>query len=563
MDLARLERWAPLASGLGVLLVLSVLSWPMPLYLNDWHLFTMFGDSHVWVMDNMVDHLLRGELPTQTFEAGYPQVRDMKAIGWAPLLLTIPLRLVFSPLGAANLVQLLSLPVSAAVATAMFLRFADTRGWVAAAMGAAWALCPTLLSTYGMGEISNTQAWILPGFLLLADLGLERPRWLVALAGFTLLSLLSSPYFGMILPLLAAGLLVYRALRPREELPWRTRGLRVLLLGIALGAAALPARAYFGEHQDKEMAWRSLFRPARHGPETRGVPEPSPVARPGRMLYEGPTRPETNYDPMHSVYLGLAMLGGTLALVARGDARRRRGYAPGLALAAGGVILALGPRLVLDSLYVVVNDRYVYLPVSWLESIGYPTRDGGMYFRYTAVATLGLSLAAAAGLGALPRGPLIAALLAAVQIVDSARATGPLWPRPGEPVPGRALMASLQGSDGAVLELPIQGPMDMRNGQDALLRAVFHGRPATSMPRDVLPVETVLPYLLTQALESMRPTQVLREDGFRYVILPVALEDRLSEGESALIQRLGEPGGDALFKVWDLGSTTPRPITGS
>ncbi len=554
---------APIASALASLAVLCVLSWPLPLYLEDWHLHTMFGDSHVWVMDHVVDRILHANLSGSTSQAGYPQTWGMAVIGWGPLLATLPLRLLLSPLGAANLVQLLSLPLSALAATLLFRRFTEASPVIAAALGAAWSLSPTLLSTYGMGEISNTQAWILPGFLLLADLALARPRWLLALAAFTTLSLFSSPYFGMALPLLGGGLALLRLLRPLDPLPLRGRLVRTLLLGVALGLAALPARAYFGQHQQADHAQRELFRPARHSPVSRGVPDPSPVARPKTLLYEGPATPKTSHDPLHTCYLGLGLLGVGLALGAWGPARRARGYPLGLALALGGVTLALGPRLVLDTQYVRWGEDFVYLPVAWLEALGYPTRDGGMYFRYSAIATLGLALAAAAGLSAVPRGSWLALLLAAVQVTDSVRATGPLWPRPGEPVPGRAAMAALSGEDGAVLELPLQGPADLRYGQDALLRAVFHGRPTSAMPRDVMPTESELPILLTRALQSGQPREALRRLGFRYVVLPAARQEALSAGEVALLAQLGAAGGDQAFLVWDLGPTTLSPLTGS
>ena len=76
-------------------------------------------------------------------------------------------------------------------------------------------------------------------------------------------------------------------------------------------------------------------------------------------------------------------------------------------------------------------------------------------------------------------------MLIALQITDSVRGTETEWPRMAQPIAGAEVLATLEGPDGAVLELPIQGPTDAWFGQSALLRAVIHGRPTSALPRGI------------------------------------------------------------------------------
>ena len=542
----------PLVCFLACLGALVALSWPMPAHLGTWHLLTAFGDSHAWVFEWLRDELAAGRLPTETADAGYPQIRGVRLIGWAPAALFLVLRTGLSALAAANVVQLLSLPVSALAAGALIRRWTDADPWVSGAMGVAWALSPTLLSTYGLGEISNTQAWVLPGCLWLMDAAEANPRWLPALALGAFLGVFSSPYFGLALPLLAGGLALARLWRPSSGRSGWARWIHPGLMVLAVGLGMAPSGLYYMSHDSGGGS--ALFRPAQQTELGPKLPFPPPVARPDALLWAREPAPRSPYEPMHASYLGVVMvLAAGLSL-----RRRGKGRGAGLALAVGGALLALGPWLAWGTDYVRAAGMVFPLPARLLELAGYPTRKGGLYFRYAVLAELGLVLLVAAGLAGRRRAGLIAAVVAALHVADGVRATGPLWPRPSERVPEIGVLEDMVGEDGAVLELPLQGPLDAAHGQGALLRALFHRRPTSALPRDVRPRETMLPALLERAVAT-DPAGTLRAAGFRYVLLPDVLTHQLDTQGAALIEALGAPQHDGAWRIWDLGPTRLAP----
>jgi hypothetical protein len=191
-------------------------------------------------------------------------------------------------------------------------------------------------------------------------------------------------------------------------------------------------------------------------------------------------------------------------------------------------------------------------PARLLELLHYPTRKGGMYFRYAVLSTLGLTLVVASGLAGRRRATALAWGLLALQVADGVRMTGPLWPRPAERVPDLELLQSLRGDSAAVLELPLQGPLDAASGQPALLRALFLERPTSALPRDVRPHESVLPSLLDRAVHSPDPAEVLRAEGFGLVVLPELLAGGLDATERALVVALGPPTMQGKSRFWVL-----------
>ena len=542
----------PLVCFLACLGALVALSWPMPAHLGTWHLLTAFGDSHAWVFEWLRGELAAGRLPVETADAGYPQIRAVRLIGWAPAALFMALRLGMGALAAANLVQLLSLPVSALAAGALIRRWTEADPWVSGALGVAWALSPTLLSTYGLGEISNTQAWVLPGCLWLMDRAEADPRWLPALALGAFFGVFSSPYFGLALPLLAGGLAVARALRPAPGRSGRARFIHpgLMLAAVALGLA--PSGLYYMAHD--AGGGGALFRPAQQTALGPTLPFPPPVARPDALVWAREPAPRSPFEPMHASYLGLPLL------LAAGLSGRRpgKGRGAGVALFVGGALLSLGPWLAWGTDYVRAAGLVFPLPARLLELLGYPTRQGGLYFRYAVIAELWLVLLVAAGLAGRRRAGLIAGALTLLHVADGVRATGPLWPRPSEAVPEIEVLREMAGSDGAVLELPLQGPLDAAHGQGALLRALFHRRPTSALPRDVRPKESVLPGLIERGLAS-DPAEVLAEAGFRYVLLPDVLRGQIDPHGAALIEALGPPQHDGAWRIWDLGPTRLAP----
>lgn len=541
----RTDGVALLVTFAVTLAVLCALVWPLPEHLGTWHLLTAFGDSHVWVFEWLARHLRQGMPPGETFEAGYPQVRSVRIIGWVPALIFAPLRALTGPLAAANLLQLVSLPASAGAAWALLRRWTGAGAGVCAALAVAYALGPTLISTFAMGEISNTQAWIFPCFLLALDQAERDLRWAPVLAAVSVGSVFTSPYFGMALPLLVGAFALARA----------RRGLRrPALLVLVVGLSLAPSLLYYQPHRAGGGA--SLFRPAQQSQPGPHLPYPPPVARPDALLSGQVPAPRSPYEPSHVCALGLGLSAAALGL--GWTRRRQRGVAAGAALAAGGVLLALGPWLCWGQDYVRLGGRLLPLPVWLLEAAGYPTREGGLYFRYAVLAELGLCLVVAGALAGRRRAWGLAWAIAAVHVAESLWITAALWPRRAEAVPDLDTLEAMVGEDGAVLELPLQGPTDAAPGQGALLRAVFHGRPTTALPRDVRPKEAVLPGIVRQALAT-DPDQALRAAGFRYVLLPDDLLPMLDADQAALVTALGTPAHAGAFRLWDLGPAVLAP----
>ncbi|MDP6932793.1 MAG: hypothetical protein QGG40_07740, partial [Myxococcota bacterium] len=419
---------AGLAAFTVTLAVVCGLAWPMPLELGQRHLLTPFGDSHVWVFHWVSTQLGAGELPELTYEAGYPQLRRIRLIGWAPALASLPLQGLLGPLAAVNLAQLLSLPISALAAMALVRRWTGVEPLAAAALGVCYAMGPTLLSTFGMGEISNTQAWTLPLFLWCLDRAQADLRWAVGLFMVSFLTAFSSPYYGLALPLLVGGWvsLVLGAAGWRRLATGTGRlGRAVVRQGVLLATVAAglwPAHGYYVPHESGGGG--SIFQPARFHLSLDRLPYPYPSASPLELVLARAPLARSPYEPVHVSYLGLALvLVALVAVVAAirgwrlgrheemgGTAVREetqrfpgpvgwpRGMNMGLFLVVLGTVLALGPYLTWGGHYVRLGESPVPLPVRLLEVLGYPTRWGGLYFRYSVVASLGLVVVIGAGL---------------------------------------------------------------------------------------------------------------------------------------------------------------------
>lgn len=569
MSLAPLAPWRralPWLACAGVVLgVCCALWWPVPLHLSTHRALTAFGDSHVWVFERIHDALVAGGLPADGCAAGYPQTRTMRAIGWAAALAYLPLRAVAAPLAAANLVQLASLPLSAVAAMALVRRWTEAPPWTAAALGACWALCPTLLGTFATAEISNTQAWILPLFLLVAHESQAAPGrrarlGATAAAGAVgLAAALTSPYYALALPLLAGGLVLLVALHERRA------KIENGLLIVVLGLCQLPAAAYYSPAAAGGGA--SMFRPARRAVALLPtLPHPPPVAQLDQLLVDTVAGPGSPFETVHAVSTGLALAG----LAAVGLWRRRAGWGAGLALALGGLLMCLGPALYAGGALLTVGGRPLVLPFYALEQLGWPTAQGGLYYRYAVVMVLGAVILAAGALRG-RRGTAVAWLALGLQLAQGLAETGPLWPRPVAPLVApedAAALAALRGTDGgAVLDLPLQGPTDAHFGQAALLRAVVHGRPTTALPRGNLRPEDPARGRLRRAMgapDVAAAHALLRAAGYAAVVLPAELARFSAPPRDELEAALGPPTHDGGLVIWSLGPATPdcAPLEG-
>ena len=194
-----------------------------------------------------------------------------------------------------------------------------------------------------------------------------------------------------------------------------------------------------------------------------------------------------------------------------------------------------------------------------LELVGWPTRRGGLYFRYSVVAALGAVLLVGTVAKDTRRWVLGLWGLCLLNVGQAVVSSGPLWPRPSAPIKGAGLLAQLAGTDGAVLELPLQGPTDAHLGQAALLRAVVHRRPTTALPRSVVQPDDPTHRLWRDATRGSDPAGAqasLREAGIRLVVLPLELDAHVQPPLSRLETLLGPPATAEGLWVWDLGAAT-------
>ncbi len=552
----RLDRRSTLLALAIPLVVAGVLWWPVPVDIDRWHVHTAFADSHVWVFDRIARGWFE-PLPLADCMAGYPTEQTMRAIGWVPGLVAIVLAPLLGALGAANVVQLLSLPLSAWAAAALVRRTTGVDPVVAALLGAMFGLCPTLLGTLATGEISNTQAWILPAFLLAAHSTVhESPRALAAVFAVGFAAPFTSPYYALALPIVG-GLYALPKLLAQ---PTRVRSLS--LLGV-LAVSLVPAYPYYSG--DAAGGRTSLFRPARaQAMVPVELPHPAPVAQPETLLWHTAPSPGSDVETLHVTALGVALLLVGLYAVLR----HRRQAGLGLGLLVGGALAALGPALYIGGSLRGLGSTAFPLPVALLEAVGWPTKQGGLYFRYAVIAELGLVLLAARTLHGRKHARIIAAVVLLLHVAEGVRASGPWSARTRSTVQGRAALEALAGDDGAVLELPVQGPTDGWFGQQALLRAVYHKRPTTALPRAIQDRHHPVHLVVQQAFRQSGPervAQVLQTAGYRLVLLPEDLVPHVKPSFAQLSAALGPPLLDDGLYIWDLGPAEAKcspPLSG-
>jgi len=534
------RRWLPLAAAFFVPLVLvCALCWPLPVQLHQAWAPSLFGASHAWLGDHLWRALTEGESLHSTLRAGYPWERSAAFIGWLPLLAMLPLRLVMGPLGAFHLALLLSLPLSSLAAWPLLRRWTGAGPWAVAAGCVAFAVSPFALGTFSTGELPKLQIGLIPLFLYALDRARCQERgwsWALASGLLATVTVFTSPYFGLCLPLLCVALLAVDALR-------RRRLLRPLVCGLSVLAGLSPAGAYYSTLGQQVI--HGLYLPAGFARFKDALPEPHPVASLQDLLLGIPAQIASGWDTRHVAYLG-SMLALALLLLALRRREARRGRWAAAALLVGGGLLSLGPRL-----YLVDQVTGVPLPALLLCLAHYPLAVGGMFYRLAALGSLGLALWLVAECARRPR---LAWILLALQLGDAVRASAP-WPLEVQEVPAVEILAELEGDDGAVFNLPFDAGLEPN--QRALLLASFHGRPTTGLPRISLPSEqAVMHPLWKSALSADDPATALGELGVRYLMSDGSdLRD-----DERLTKLFGPPDHQqGWLAVWDLGPTQLRP----
>lgn len=514
-----------------------------------------FHDGHVWAFDRMARGILGQEpLGLTTPMAAFPGRLDIRYIAWVPALLALPFRPFLGPLGAYNVVVLLSPALAALAAWGLFRRVLRANPWTAAISSLAWAFCPFILGNLANGQTEKASHWLLPLFLWALGAFLEGPAWVLpglALVLATWMAAFTEPTLTLLLPLAA----VCQGAWWVWVAPKRPMALLRLVLAAMLAMAALaPAWAYY---MGPPVEGASVLNP---GPEFSGdiLPDPPPVATFGDTFL-GTGRREINPALCnHITYLGLPLLATLLVL----GWRRARGRGLVLAWFLTGTVLAFGPRLAWDGQWVRVDGRHLLLPAALLDLAGYPLKQAGMYYRVILLGSLGLAGLLATSTTWIRRpwvGVALAWILGVGAVADGVRATRPLWPRPVAAVPAASLLERM-GQDpvpGAVLDLPME--TDTWGNGLHLLSAVLHGRATTALAAHTRISDTPNLARVSEDLsaafvagDSEGTRSRLHERGYRYVVWRTQPRS-FGRGLPGWTTVLGTPMVEDGVRYWVLG----------
>jgi hypothetical protein len=211
---------------------------------------------------------------------------------------------------------------------------------------------------------------------------------------------------------------------------------------------------------------------------------------------------------------------------------------------AGGVVLALGPVLVVDGFPLGVVGRAMPLPYALVERL--PGFDSlSLLYRLATVSALMLALLADR---ARPRWAWLVA--AEVLLVSPARGLPDVTPVPDLP----AIRALGQAPDGAVVNLPVQA------GRNFLFEQTLHQKPVcgslnAGLNRAGLRVLHAARQLRAGTLDREAFVAVARQEGVRYVVLHTnILMDETFVASTTGIRRAFTPMAEderaAVYRLW-------------
>ena len=512
-----MDRRLPILHALfisGVLLVLHR-GWSSGLIGGGFH------PGHIWAVDQVAAMMTGTESWSGwTYRIGAPDPVHLRLIGWAPLLVAAPLSKVMGAGAAMWVAIFLGFIITARVTSALLERVTGVAPTIAAAASMVYVFSPFALGVLANGQLAKMQLWCLPLLLLATERWRETPGWrrgaevmgAATVMGFT------SPSIGLVAPV-ALG--VWIAVRS----PWSRAG--AAIAAGTLGLTALGLAIPWAMHTVTISGTAGLV-PAAPVPGLQHPPALSPVATVGSLLMaSGP------WDGSHAAINNVAGLGAPALLgagVALMLAWRKMGLAIGLLLV--GTVFALGPSI----------DAFGFkwlMPAYLMEITGYPITESGMYYRFSQVATLGLAFAVCRLASAFPRRAIWVAIgVATLNLAESVRETGQLWPRSLTTIPNADLMTAMaeDPAEGAVLELPL-AHLDTE-GERRLLGQLIHGRATTVLARNM--VVRGQPRL--ERLERLSTdASALKQAGFRYVVLhnPGRHRQALQRLEAALGPSMG------------------------
>ena len=490
-----------------------------------------FHPGHVWAADQVSAMVAgRESWSGATSRIGFPEPVQLRLIGWAPLLLAVPLGwLLGSPL-AIWVVIVAGLFATTLVTKALIERMYEVAPWTAAMAALTYAVCPFSLGVLANGQLAKMQLWCLPLLLLFADKVLRDSNKKMATVGLLASSVVmafTSPSIGLVMPI---ALAVWVLFRTPGMVAWRWS----LIVLVVAATGMLPA---WWMHTVPSSLTVGLL-PAAPVPGLQSPPHLSPVATLSGLLGN-----HVRWDGMRTAInnvavLGIpALLGGVLACLVRTQTAFL-----GVALCVAGVALAVGPTVnALGFVWV--------MPAELLDRFGYPLQESGMYYRFVQVASLGLALCCVAPALLWPRqGRWIVLALALVICADGVRTTSSLWPRTIRTIGHKNIYTAMANDsvDGAVLELPLSH-IDTE-GERRLLGQLIHGRSTSVLARNMVVQGQPRLEALDRAVRSANPRQQLHQLGFRYVLLHQPRAHMVLYRQ--LSRTLGQPNEDGGLAAW-------------
>ncbi|MDP2305198.1 MAG: hypothetical protein Q8P18_04145 [Pseudomonadota bacterium] len=370
-------------------------------------------------------------------------------------------------------------------------------GWVA---GIGFQCAPIVLSHIHNGSSETISAGLLPLAVLAIVSAVERGGiGRIVLAGLALfLVAFSGWYAGVGAFMVAVAVLLFGW----EGVPWRAvvaRLLPAIVLGLALtvplaGAVRSVAEAPDGLVDIKNPEELVRIRRTLGGADPRVFVLPGSFRSPDFAAIEG-----NPSDRVHTAYLGFALL-----LLAARHGRRRALWVAVL----GGIVLALGPVVVINGFPLNVAGRALPLPYAIVEDLpGFSSLS--LLYRLATVSALLLAVLADR---ARPAWALL--VLAEVVLVSPARALPGVTTLPDQ----GAVSVLADRPDGIVMNLPVLA------GRNFLFEQTIHEKPVagslnSGINRVGLRVVAAGRRLRSGEIDKPAFVEVARAEGVRYVVL--------------------------------------------
>lgn len=532
--------------GIALLLCFPVLGDPVHRALG-YHANDIW--NHLWGYWWFNHEILAWRLPIHTDLLNWPSGGSLWFIDAFDVVLTLPVQWVAGPIAAYNAAIFLNLLLCGLGAYALGHRVSGS--WAGAVLaGVAYMTTPHLLGQIYNGISETVAAGWLPLTVLAMRETFVEPGWRRgALSGLLWgLTSLASWYYGLFAGMVFAGLLGREGLR---LLSWRRyrpdvgglataalAGAGVLALTVALPfswfAASMSAEDALVT-RDPGFVWMTLI--------MHNMTDLLTLFHPGKF-YSPDLHAAFGEDLLVVVYLGAALWLPSLWLLTTSLRHRAESW---LLLAAGFLLLSLGPFLYVAGDYVKVDGGWLPLPFlalyQWFPMF---SRISHAY-RFAMGTAMALSVLAALAVRASRSPGWIALLIGGARLVESLLFSPAIWPLPVSEVRIPAVYSELKG--GAVLDLPVTEPVLARS--QTLIYQLVHQQPLPFGLNDPVPRYLHLNHYTRFLIDLERravmflPTQLpmldlvagqedLRLRGCRWIVVH---RDRYTEDQASRILR--------------------------